>query len=182
VALPGEKAVEVVQHVMSAEQALELLAQLSAAGVDACVGGGWAVDGLLGEQTREHSDLDLWVTANDLDPLIRTFADRGLDRLLPWGGDRPWNFVLHDGAHLRVDLHLYEPRGDGTWHYGSALEGHRFPDEALRGRGSLAGTSVRCDAPAWSVRWHTGYPPRDVDRHDVTALCSRFDLPLPPGF
>ena len=29
----------------------------------ACVGGGWAVDALLGAQTRGHADRDLWVPA-----------------------------------------------------------------------------------------------------------------------
>lgn len=166
---------------MTAGQAVQLLDELAAAGVDACVGGGWAVDALLGEQTREHGDLDLWVTAVDLDPLIATFAARGLDRLLPWGGDRPWNVVLHDGGTLRVDLHLYEPRGDGSWHYGSALGGETLPDAALEGRGTIAGRAVRCDAAEWSVRWHTGYPPREVDRHDVAALCARFGIAVPPG-
>jgi len=169
-------------HVMSAQQAVELVNELAAARIDVCVGGGWAVDALLGEQTRRHSDLDLWITAADFEPLIKTLAVRGLDRLLPWGGDRPWNIVLHDGGHLRVDLHLYEPRTDGTWHYGSALLGHSFPDEALAGIGIIDGTAVRCDAPEWSVRWHTGYRPREIDRHDVNQLCQRFAITLPPGF
>lgn len=34
--------------------------------------------------------------------------------------------------------------------------------------------AVRCEAAEWAVRWHTGYPPRDVDRHDVSRLCERF--------
>lgn len=37
----------------------------------------------------------------------------GMDRVLPWPGDRPWNFVRPDGIRRRVDLHLYEPRADG---------------------------------------------------------------------
>lgn len=49
------------QHVMTAASADGLLGVLGDHGVDACVGGGWAVDALLREQTREHSDLDLWL-------------------------------------------------------------------------------------------------------------------------
>ena len=97
-------------------------------------------------------------------------------------GDRPWNFVLHDGAAIRTDLHLYEVRPDGQIHYGSAIDGVTFPAEALSGEGLIAGVPVRCEAPEWSVRWHTGYPARDVDRHDVPRLCARFGIPLPPGF
>jgi lincosamide nucleotidyltransferase A/C/D/E len=50
-------------HIMTAASAIELLKALSDGGADPCVGGGWAVDALIGEQTREHSDLDLWVQA-----------------------------------------------------------------------------------------------------------------------
>ncbi len=170
------------RYVMAAEDAVGLLAGLNEHGVDACVGGGWAVDALLTELTREHSDLDLWLPAAHLERLFVAFAERGVDRVFPWPGDRPWNFVLHDGVRLRVDLHLYEPRPDGSLHYGSAINGEAFPAEALAGQGTIAGTAVRCEAADWSVRWHTGYPPRAVDRHDVLLLCERFGIDVPEGF
>ncbi len=167
---------------MTATDATGLLGALAQHGVDACVGGGWAVDALLGAQTRQHADLDLWVPAADLEQLFKAFAGRGVDRIFPWPGDRPWNFVLHDGERRRVDLHLYEPRPDGQIHYGSVLDPFTFPVEALAGRGSIAGTDVRCESPEWAVRWRTGYAPRPNDRHDVPLLCARFGIPLPAGF
>ena len=167
---------------MTAADATALLGGLADHGVDACVGGGWAVDALLGRQTREHADLDLWVPAADLERLFRAFAEHGVDRVFPWPGDRPWNFVLHDGDRRRVDLHLYEPRPDGGFHYGSALAGDTFPDEALAGRGAIGPATVRCESAQWALRWRTGYPPRAADRHDVPLLCRRFGLLLPPGF
>ncbi|MGC5018811.1 nucleotidyltransferase domain-containing protein [Micromonospora sp. DT47] len=170
------------RYVMAAEDVTTLLDGLNEHQVEACVGGGWGVDALLGEQTREHSDLDLWLPAAHLERLFLAFAARGLDRIHPWPGDRPWNFVLHDGVRLRVDLHLYEVLPDGSIHYGSAVDGVSFPAEALAGRGTIAGRAVRCDAPEWAVRWHTGYPPRPVDRHDVPLLCERFEVDLPEGF
>jgi lincosamide nucleotidyltransferase A/C/D/E len=102
--------------------------------------------------------------------------------VFPWPGDRPWNFVLHDGAHRRVDLHLYEPAPDDALLYGSALGAVAFPAAALTGRGRIAGQSVTCEAPEWSLQWHTGYPPRAADHHDVRRLCHRFNLPLPEDF
>jgi len=167
---------------MAAEDVVALLDGLNAHDVDACVGGGWGVDALLGEQTREHSDLDLWLPATQLERLFVAFVERGIDRIYPWPGDRPWNFVLHDGARLRVDLHLYEPLADHSFHYGSAISGVAFPTEALSGQGTIAGTAVRCESPAWAVRWHTGYPPRAVDRHDVPRLCEHFGIDLPEAF
>jgi lincosamide nucleotidyltransferase A/C/D/E len=167
---------------MTAGDATALLAGLAEHGVDACVGGGWAVDALLGEQTREHADLDLWVPAADLEPLFVAFAERGVDRIFPWPGDRSWNFVLHDGERRRIDLHLYEPGPGGPIHYGSALDPYTFPAEALAGRGVIADTDVRCESAEWAVRWRTGYPPRPNDLHDVPLLCTRFGIALPAGF
>jgi len=167
---------------MTADDAVELLELLGEHEVEAVVGGSWGVDALLGRQTREHSDLDLWLPAEHLERLFVAFAASGVDRIFPWPGDRPWNFVLHDGAVRRVDLHLYEIRTDGSLHYGSALAGERFPAAALGGAGTVSGVSVRCEAAEWSLRWHTGYPPRDADRHDVLLLCDRFRLALPPAY
>ena len=31
-----------------------------------------------------HSDLDLWVPAEDLETLVKAFVGLGLDRLFPW--------------------------------------------------------------------------------------------------
>lgn len=39
---------------------------------------------------------------------------------------------------------------------------------------------VRYVAPAWAVRFHTGYD--EGDRADVSRLCTRFDLPIPPDY
>ncbi len=167
---------------MPAESAVELLSALTRAGVDPCVGGGWGVDALLGSQNRAHSDLDLWVPTEQAAELFDALVARGLDRIKPWPDARPWNFVVHDGARLRVDLHFYEPLGDGELHYGSCRAGDTFPAGALDGRGEIAGIGVRCEAPEWSVRWHTGYPMRDVDRHDVALVCERYGLALPPGY
>ena len=78
-----------------------------------------------------------------------------------------------------MDLHLYEPLSSTSWHCGGVVGGEVLPAEALTGAGVVAGRAVRCDAPRWAVRWHTGYPVRAVDRHDVPLLCARSGLDLP---
>lgn len=107
---------------------------------------GWGVDALLQRQTRSHSDLDLWLPAADLERLFTAFIASGIDRILPWPGDRPWNFVLHDGLRLRVDLHLYEPLADGSIHYGPVVDGAVFPAEALTGEGAILDAEVTCES------------------------------------
>ncbi|ATL68956.1 nucleotidyltransferase domain-containing protein [Nocardia terpenica] len=167
---------------MTAESALMVISVLKSRGVNACIGGGWAIDALLGEQTREHADLDIWLPAADLDPTIVAFSEAGIDRLLPWGGDRPWNFVLHDGRSLRVDLHLYEELPGGLIHYGSVLNGDRFANSCLDGTGRILGNVVRCETSDWALQCHLEYPPRATDFHDVTQLCAKFGLPVPEPY
>lgn len=180
--MPVRDDVSVAQHMMTSESAEKIMVALAAHGVDACVGGGWSVDALLQEQTREHSDLDLWLESSQIEPLFVTMAQLGIDRIFPWPGDRPWNFVLHDGGPLRIDLHFYERIPSGRLHYGAATSDVTFPEHALTGHGVIGNSAVRCEAPEWAVRWHGGYPPRREDRLDVARLCARFRLAIPPTF
>ena len=167
---------------MPPEAASTLVTALEDHGVTACVGGGWAIDALVGRQTRQHADLDLWIDARDTEGLFVAFAEQGVDRIHPWPGDRPWNFVLHDGGTRRVDLHLYETLADGRLHYGSVTSPFIFTGEDVAGRGWIAGREVRCERPEFAVRNHTGYPVREIDRHDVSMLCQHVGLPLPAGY
>jgi lincosamide nucleotidyltransferase A/C/D/E len=159
---------------MPSETVRTLITALQEHGVDVCIGGGWAVEALVGKQTRQHSDLDIWVDANDFEGLLAACVDQGLDRIHPWPGDRPWNFVLHDGFSRRVDLHVYETLDDGQLHYGSVRAPFMFAHHDLSGAGEIAGTTVRCERPEFALQNHTGYELRDIDRHDVAVLCEHF--------
>jgi lincosamide nucleotidyltransferase A/C/D/E len=167
---------------MRAEAASEFMAALQAHGVAACVGGGWAVDALVGKQTRPHEDLDIWVDAADTEALFAAVVDQGLDRIYPWPGDRPWNFVLHDGESRRVDLHMYELLANGRLHYGSVTAPFVFTERDLSGRGQIAGIPVRCERPEFALQNRTGYKARDTDRHDVAVLCGHFGIQLPHSY
>lgn len=167
---------------MPPDAARDLLSALEAHGVAVCVGGGWGVDALVGRQTRSHADLDLWLEARDIEGLFLAFAERGVDRIHPWPGDRPWNFVLHDGVSRRVDLHLYESVGDGLLHYGSVTAPFELDIDDLSARGEISGLPVHCERPEFALRNHTGYEQRDSDRHDVVLLCDVFDLAPPDEY
>jgi lincosamide nucleotidyltransferase A/C/D/E len=169
-------------HLMKSTNTVRIVSALRRAGVEATVGGGWAIDALLGPQTRPHADLDLWAVAEDLEALTRTFVGLGLDRLFPWGDDRPWNFVVHDGAERRVDLHFYEHVSGTRVHYGSVGSGEVFDLSYLRAHGTIDEADVLCESPEWALQCHTGYPPRPVDLDDVRNLCAGFNLELPDAF
>lgn len=166
---------------MPPETARTLLAALQAHGATACVGGGWAVDALVGRQTRPHADLDVWVDARDTEGLFAAFAEQAVDRICPWPGDRPWNFVVHDGRSRRVDLHLYETLDNGRLHYGSVNAPFTFSTDDLSGRGQIAGMPVRCESPEFAMTNRAGYELRAIDRHDVAVLSEHFGLRPPDG-
>ena len=63
---------------MDVVDAVSVRDALTANGVDVCAGGGRAVDALLGEQTREHSDLDVWVPADSFERAVAVFAGCGV--------------------------------------------------------------------------------------------------------
>jgi lincosamide nucleotidyltransferase A/C/D/E len=172
----------VANYEMTAADVVTLMRAFNANAVDVCLSGGWAIDALLGEQTRQHSDLDLWLQAPAFEGAFRVFVEQGVDRIHPWPGDRPWNFVLHDGRSRRVDLHCYETFADGSIQYGSILDPFSLPATALSHKGIIDGVPLRCEEPSWALSFHTGYPPRSSDRHDVTRLCERFDLDLPADY
>jgi hypothetical protein len=48
--------------------------------------------------------------------------------------------------------------------------------------GHVNGHELPCLAAPVQLLLHTGYEPNDDDRRDVSLLCSRFSLPLPPGY
>ncbi len=115
-----------LDHVMDADSAVELLTVFGDGGVDVRLSGGWAVDALLGAQTRVHSDLDLWLEATQFEDVIVVLAQVGMGRPYPWRNDRPWNFVVHDGAHRRVDLRAYERLRDESSDMAASRLARRF--------------------------------------------------------
>ena len=65
------------------------------------VNGGWGVDALVGRQTREHGDLDVFVDADVMPDLIEWLASRGYEPVTDW---LPIRIELAS-EHGRVDVH-----------------------------------------------------------------------------
>ena len=159
------------------EDVLDLLDVAAAVGVPLWLDGGWAVDALLGQQTRYHGDVDVVVATEHLATLVAALGERGY--AAPYPGDRLANVVLADQHGRQVDVHVIELDELGNGWFGSD---EVYPASALTGTGTIAGRPVRCISPQWLVQFHTGYPVDIDDWHDISALCAQFDLPVPPDF
>ncbi|SDK40904.1 lincosamide nucleotidyltransferase A/C/D/E [Nonomuraea maritima] len=158
---------------MNADEVLALYGDLAAADVPVWIDGGWCVDALLGEQTREHSDLDIAVAREHAQRLEELFACWGYARQ-PRPEDTEGNYVLAAGSGSLVDVHVFEFDDQGHNTYGIA-----YPQDSLTGTGVIAGHEVRCVAAEWMFRFKTAYPPEDKDLHDVGALSERYGFEVP---
>lgn len=167
---------------MNGEDVLAVLDALEQAGVRVWVDGGWGVDALLGEQTREHLDLDLAIRTEDLSHYLRTLIDLGFrtSRI-----DGPYNFVMKDAAGRAVDVHLVDFTGVAHDEVGVPAYGGRglaYDVGSLGGTGWINGREVRCCTAIFQMKSHTGYPLDEIDLQDVLALHNRFGLPVPAEY
>jgi len=171
-------------RVMTADDVLEVLDWLADAGVRVWVDGGWCVDALLGEQTREHADLDIAIPVEDEAAFSKAAAAQGFE-VAPRPFATDFNWVLEDGHGREIDVHLVDVDDtqvgpDGLLVYGP--KGLAYEYGEFGAVGIIAGREVACCSAESQVRYHTGYTPDADDFRDVLALCARFNIPLPEQY
>lgn len=164
---------------MTAEAVVDLLRLCDRSGVDVWLDGGWAVDAVLGEQTRIHKDLDIIVQLSDLETLRQVLEYRGF--VIQDGGTDS-NIVFADGTGLEIDVHVvtFDAAGNGLYKMADGSD-WTFPAEGFFGRGAVVGFGVRCLSPEVQVLCHAqGYVPTEKDLKDMERLQARFGVELPP--
>jgi lincosamide nucleotidyltransferase A/C/D/E len=161
---------------IKAADVVEILGWLGAASADVWLDGGWGVDALVGEQTREHKDLDLIVRdAHEL-RMREVLATHGFMQVR----GVPQNFVLADERGREVDVHPVRFDEQGNGHLLSE-DGEPFghSPEAFAATGRISGYRVAClsaDAQMSNHSW--GYEPGDTDVHDMRLLHDRLETPF----
>ncbi len=140
------------------------------------IDGGWAVDAVLGEQTRKHADLDIVIQHTDVGRLRELLEARGYTDV-PRPDTRECNFVMGDEFGHEIDIHtvLYDANGNNKF-------GVDYPIESLSGSGMIGGYAVNCVPADWLVKFHSGYELDQNDYHDVKALCERFGIAMPSNY
>ena len=127
---------------MTAADVVEILGWLRAASADVWLDGGWGVDALVGEQTREHQDLDLIVRDVHEPRMREVLATHGFMQV----GGVPQFFVLADERGREVEVHpvRFDDRGNGH-----LLDGEPFGHsaEAFAATGSFPDTASRVCPP-----------------------------------
>lgn len=166
---------------MISRDVLDLYVSLESLGVPIWIDGGWGVDALLGEQSRPHGDLDIAIQQKDLPKLRELLCARGY-REIKVEEANDWNFVLGDAQGREIDVHVIvlDARGNGI--YGPLENGEMYPAASLTASGQIEGRTVRCISAEWSVKFHSGYELKEKDFRDVSALCRKFGMELPPEY
>jgi lincosamide nucleotidyltransferase A/C/D/E len=95
---------------------------------------------------------------------------------------KAWNFVLGDENGKEIDVHVIVLDDKGNGLYGPPEKGEMYPAGSLTGTGAIEGRTVRCISPEWMVKFHSGYPLKEKDFRDVSALCKKFGIDLPAEY
>ena len=161
---------------MTATDVVEILERFDQNHIELHIDGGWAVDALLGEQTRPHTDLDIAVQHKDVARIRALLEERGCSDV-PRDDTSDCNFVLGDERGRQIDIHSYIFDPDGNNIYGVA-----YPFDSLTGTGFIHGYRVQCISPEWLVKFHTGYKLDENDYQDVRRLCRRYAIELPSEY
>ena len=182
---------------MSAQDVVDAMEAIEDAGATAWLDGGWGVDALLGEQTREHDDLDLVIA---WDSLARDLAHadgdvrKAVDALREKGfepvktNEFPCSFVLGATGDRRIDIHPVQFDEEGGGWQAQSIDGEvkemgwRYPPEGFLGRGRVGGREFQCLSPEVQVLCHAGYELDEGDREDVRKLRDRFGVVLSSDF
>jgi lincosamide nucleotidyltransferase A/C/D/E len=164
---------------MTADAVLRLMDCLREAGIDAWLDGGWGVDALLGEQTRDHDDLDLVVELDSVTRIESALGPLGYEIV---ADERPTRLVLA-GPEGSIDLHtvVFDEGGGGV----QALpdgRSYRYPPEGFGAEGMVGGRALPCLSAAVQIECHLGYEPTLKDRKDMRLLSDRFNLRLPKAY
>jgi lincosamide nucleotidyltransferase A/C/D/E len=163
---------------LSAQAAADLYELLRLRGIRCWVMGGWGVDALLGEQTRQHHDLDVLVLAEDLSALGELFADDAFGIKQVWEAENRWPemrgstwptaFVAATERGLELDVHvitfeagLVVPLCNVAW---------PFDADSLQGRGVIDGRPVECVSRRTQEAMHRGYALPEAHKADLDLL------------
>ena len=152
---------------------------LENAGINVWLDAGWAVDAVLGQQTRPHKDLDIILSITDVPRLHDVLELEGFKRA---DGGTASNFVLQDETGREVDVHVveFDREGNGVYRMENGSD-WIFPADGFNGRGVVEGTPVRCLTPVVQVLCHAhGYVPTEKDFRDMELIEARFGVELPP--
>ncbi len=167
-------------EMMPPSDVLAAMEELAAAGIPVWLDGGWGVDALLGEQTREHADLDLVIALDAAGAVHEALKPLGYEID---ADERPTRVMMAAPGGRQVDLHavVFDSEGGGVQQLPGGRS-YRYPPEGFSSEGIIEGKALPCLSPEVQIECHLGYEPGETDRRDVLLLAERFGLAVPRAY
>lgn len=129
--------------------------------------GGWGVDVLVEKQTRKHRDVDIDFDSKYTEKITSILKDNGYEIVEDWS---PVRIELHHPNLGYIDIHPFIINEDGSAKQAS-LDGGWYEFEAdVFGSAIYNGKMIPCISAMGQKKFHTGYPLREVDKHDIINI------------
>lgn len=129
--------------------------------------GGWGVDVLAGEQTREHRDVDINFDSRYNDKLLQILKESGYEIVTD---QSPVRVELHHPQLGYIDIHPFVLNNDGTAKQADLEGGWYEFDADFFGNAIFNGRNIPCISARGQKIFHTGYELREVDKHDLKII------------
>ncbi|KKU81267.1 MAG: hypothetical protein UY09_C0042G0001 [Parcubacteria group bacterium GW2011_GWA2_47_8] len=165
---------------MDSKYLLDLYSKLESMGIKIWIDGGWAVDALLGKQTRPHEDLDIAIERNKLLELRSYLIAHGY-RDVEREKNKMWDLVMNDGNGHEIEVHTFDLDDNGMVLKEDYWDGYSV--DSLNGVGYIEGYKVRCVSVEQLIKTHRNdrRELKEKDYKDIRALCDKFKIEYPEG-
>lgn len=159
------------------EDVLEIISSAYENGVNIYLDGGWGVDALLGQETRIHNDIDLFIEKQQEILFLNILNAKGFVEEIH-SYTTPLHTVWKDEKGRIIDLHIFETDDKKQ----ILFEGQAYPADIFDGIGKIGDIKIKCIPAKYQVPFHLGYEFDENDIHDVLVLCEKFDIPIPDEY
>jgi lincosamide nucleotidyltransferase A/C/D/E len=165
---------------MNSHDVVDLVQTLQQANIEVWLDGGWGIDALLEQQTREHSDLDVVVAFENVEAIKHVLGKSGF---VVCEDELPTRFVLQDQRARHIDFHTvtFDREGGGVQKLQDGRS-YRYPPQGFAGKGTVNGQTIKCLTAQGQAECHYGYEPDANDRHDMQLLHEYFGIPLKESY
>lgn len=153
----------------------ELVTATDVAGIGIWLRGGWAVDFFLGRLTRDHADIDLYLSIDDVEELSELVEGLGYTEITTAPPEQQRDF---DRMGVEISFALIRVLDGKAVVAGGPFEGEEWPVEMFNGPiGELAGVRCRVTRPEEQIEikemtpvWIPRRPRRQKDQDDIVLL------------
>lgn len=149
------------------EDLMRIIELFEEIGVRYWIDGGWGVDLLAGEQTREHRDIDIDFDAKYTEKVLAVLLQKGYAVDTDWGQVR---MELYSDQYGYLDIHPFVLQEDGRAKQADLEGGWYCFEKDYFTEVFFEGKQIPCISLKGQKIFHTGYTLREKDIHDISVL------------